>query len=131
MKPITDIKQFEAARTAGQQLIAASGTRNQQFDKAEDLYFLKWKNAPTPSENFQITISPDGRDKAQGIVRLLSASEPIITVTRDGLDQSEGDTSKTRFRRCGPILPARLEPMFIMTRLSRLCCIQPVTLPVF
>jgi len=88
MKDISDPKLFTDAQAAAKDLVALASDRNESFDQGEKIFFMDQPDDIPDADNLKVTISPDGRNKVLGAARLLSATDPIPTVTREGLDTS-------------------------------------------
>ena len=88
MKDITDPKLLMDAQDAAKDLVALASDRNTNFDEGEKIFFMDQPSDIPDADNLKLTISPDGRNKVLGAARLLSSTDPIWTVTREGLDTS-------------------------------------------
>lgn len=60
----------------------SNAIKQDNFTEALEAYLMTWDEQPG-GENIKITISPSARNAVTGAVRLLSGSEPLITVTRE------------------------------------------------
>jgi len=81
---------FEQAKERAQQLISDRQTTIQMFDRMEDIFNLEPGDLPD-HDWIRQTVSPDARNKLQGAVRLLTATDPVWSISYDRNDYALKD----------------------------------------
>jgi hypothetical protein len=73
--------EFNEIQAHAEALISESATRNTMYDDLEAMYLLDWKDIPVANGRWiKDTISPMPRNKLQGMVRILSATDPRFKI---------------------------------------------------
>jgi len=73
-----DVKGWEAVKAEAKELESQRGILITRFEEIEKIYFMDWK-----SNSITETISPDGRNKVNGAVMILTAAGPTWDVPQD------------------------------------------------
>jgi hypothetical protein len=78
-----DIKMFRDVRSNSKELEQSAGQRNELFRRMEWLYWMRWNDEEkvrNKIDNVKLTKSPRARNAIKGAERLLTATDPQITV---------------------------------------------------
>ena len=75
-------EKFEDIILASRNLKEAYAARDSDFDTYNNMYLLDDSTLPD-QDDIKVTISPDPRNKVDGSTRLMTATEPTFTVSRD------------------------------------------------
>lgn len=80
--------------------------RNNLMDRYEEMYLMRWdqKRLRDTLDNVQITISPDARNSLIGAVRLMTATDPQVSVPFDTVSAAGKEQSESVERFCRSIL---------------------------
>lgn len=87
---------FKHVQQYAQELRALYGERDSILDEMYDMYKLIWDEqsyVESRGNNIKVTKSPDPRNAVQGIVRLMTSSDPKFKVSYDLNDQMAVDMS--------------------------------------
>lgn len=80
------MKDFKETQEHARHLVGQFAQRNQLYDAMEAAYLLLWEEESRLKreyEHVRITKSPDSRNKLNGAIRLLTATDPIVSVPFD------------------------------------------------
>jgi hypothetical protein len=80
------LPEFSDVRSMAQELIAAWAPAQKLYDDCEAMYFMRDRQAEAEAKkrNMKLTYSPDARNKLEGAVRLLVATDPLFTIEPTG-----------------------------------------------
>lgn len=81
-----DIKALKQVQEHCGDLVQANSKRNEIYKEMENLYWMEWKDEGVVSEklqNVKVTRSPKARNDLIGAMRLLIATDPLISVPHD------------------------------------------------
>jgi hypothetical protein len=82
-KPDYDLNMFRDTRGHATELETSAGQRNELFRRMEWLYWMRWNDEEkvrNKIDNVKLTKSPRARNSIKGAERLLTATDPQITV---------------------------------------------------
>lgn len=94
---------FSEAKAHGADLIGGNSSLHSMQKEMDMMINMDWKNKPS-DPSLKITISPEARNQYLGAMRLLTASEPIISVPHDKNDAVSSDNSEKIERMCKAVL---------------------------
>lgn len=77
-----DERGFQDALKLAEALRAKGSEKQTLLKKAEDIFLMRWSPRKGESD-LKVTISPDGKNKLKGAVRLLTAASPNFRVPRE------------------------------------------------
>jgi hypothetical protein len=78
-----DLKMFKDVRGNATELESSAGQRNELFRRMEWLYWMRWNDEEkvrNKIDNVKLTKSPRARNSIKGAERLLTATDPQITI---------------------------------------------------
>lgn len=114
-----DQDEIAKLRTRRNQVRGLYSGRNELFDRYEEIYFLRNSESPKMNEvdvqDIKKTTSPNGRDKVNGLKRILDTSEVHIKVKEKGSSEKidKSDEIEAGLRKMlqvsGEYKPARIE----------------------
>lgn len=94
--------EFQDVVQRSHDLQAQYASRNQLYDDMEEMFFMESAEANRMTqvmENVKITLSPDARNSLLGAVRLLIATDPIFSMTKDPNDIGDSTDKIEKFAR--------------------------------
>lgn len=98
---------FEEVVEHSQALVSAYANRNSMYDELEDMYLLKPRELPRVRGNWiKQTVSPAPRNKLNGMVRLLTATEPHFRMPYELTDADAQKSSDMIEKMAGAIWQA-------------------------
>jgi hypothetical protein len=98
-----DATMLDEVKKHAKDLISQNAKRDSIFKRMENMYWMRWdeeRAVQQQIENVKITRSPRARNAIMGAMRLLIASEPVISIPHDINDPAAVDTSDKIERFC-------------------------------
>lgn len=85
---IFDPKLMSEIKQRALELKAAHAERDRLFDQYDEMYLINWTKATEEKLKWmQVTASPGFRDKVQGAVRLMVATDPLVNIVQNEMSK--------------------------------------------
>lgn len=104
-----DVRELREYQQHGEYLRQSFQQRNKLLDVMEDMFLMRWRRSGATKSQMnkaRVTISPDARNAALGAIRLMTATEPIISVPGDKNDPQAVQVSEQVEVFCNALLNA-------------------------
>ena len=94
--------ELKEAKQHGSDLLNANNKLHSMQKEMDNMIFMEWKDKPE-SPTLKITVSPEARNAYMGAMRLLTATDPLISVPHDKNDESSCQNAEKLEKMCKAI----------------------------